>query len=172
MSILLSRRNFIKAGLAGTLALAAAGMLYRTARDNVSPVAFVFDAPVHAILAAIIPVVLKDALAGDQRSVAAAIARVQSAVSGLPLSTQKEVQDLFGLLRFGPARRFLAGLPEDWPLARVEDIDAFLQSWRTHRFGMLQSAYLALHDLITGSWYADESTWASIGYPGPIKELS
>jgi hypothetical protein len=37
---------------------------------------------------------------------------------------------------------------------------------------MLQSAYHALHDLIFGGWYADSASWAAIGYPGPLKELS
>jgi hypothetical protein len=47
----------------------------------------------------------------------------------------------------------------------------FLQSWRKHRLAMPQTAYLALHDLVLGSWYADPSSWAAIGYPGPRKEL-
>jgi hypothetical protein len=97
---------------------------------------------------------------------------VQKAIAGLPLTTQREIQDLFGLLTLAPSRRFLVGLPDDWPQAKQEDVAAFLNRWRLHRFGMLQSAYHALHDLITGSWYADESTWASIGYPGPIRQLS
>ena len=59
-----------------------------------------------------------------------------------------------------------------WSKAKREDVAAFLQSWRVHRLMMLQSAYHALHDLILGGWYADESTWAGIGYPGPNKELS
>ena len=71
-----------------------------------------------------------------------------------------------------PARRLLVGIPDDWPDAKTADVAAFLQSWRVHRFTMLQTAYHALHDLVIGGWYADESTWASIGYPGPIKELS
>jgi hypothetical protein len=29
--------------------------------------------------------------------------------------------------------------------------------------------YHALHDLVAGAYYADESTWAYTGYTGPIK---
>jgi hypothetical protein len=101
-----------------------------------------------------------------------AIDHTLQAIAGLPLATQKEIQDLFGLLTLGPTRRFLAGVPDDWASAKREDVNAFLQSWRMHRFMMLQSAYHALHDLIVGGWYGDEATWASIGYPGPIKTLS
>jgi len=81
------------------------------------------------------------------------------------------VQDLFGLLALGPARRLLAGVAGGWEHADPRQVDAFLQSWRTHSLQTLQIAYHALHDLIIGAWFADASTWDSIGYPGPLKEL-
>lgn len=164
-----SRRTFLKAGLVGTLALAAAGGTYRVLNPS-APSRFMMDDAAHGALAAIVPVMLKGAIEENQTE--AAILRVQQAISTLPLPTQKEVQDLFALLTFAPARRFVAGVPEDWPQAAPEEVEAFLQRWRLSRFALLQSAYHALHDLIIGSWYADESTWAAIGYPGPLKELS
>jgi len=172
MTLIISRRSFLKTGLIGTLALAAAGGLYRVRRHRDIPGKFIFDDGSRSVLNAIVPVMLNGAIDSSLTSVTAAVSRVQDAVAGLPLSTQREIQDLFGLLTLGPTRRFLAGLPDDWPNAKQKDVMAFLDSWRLHRFGMLQSAYHALHDLITGSWYADESTWSSIGYPGPIKQLS
>lgn len=171
MTPIVSRRSFLRAGLIGTLSLAAAGGLYRATKHANAPGKFVLDDRAGAVLSAVVPVVLKDAIDSSSSAIEAAVARVQDAIAGLPLSTQREIQDLFGLLTLGPARRFLAGLPDDWPQAKQEDVAAFLNGWRLHRFAMLQSAYHALHDLITGSWYADESTWASIGYPGPIKAL-
>lgn len=130
------------------------------------------DDSIHAALAAIIPVILGNVTRPGTPEVQAEIERTQATIHGLPLGTQKEIQDLFALLTLGPVRRFLAGIPDDWAQAKQEDVAAFLQSWRLHRIGMLQTAYHALHDLITGSWYADESSWQAIGYPGPIKELS
>jgi hypothetical protein len=79
---------------------------------------------------------------------------------------------LFGLLALAPARRFLAGVPVSWADASLEQVGAFLQSWRLHRLGMLQVAYHALHDLVLGAWYADPLAWPAIGYPGPLKEFS
>jgi hypothetical protein len=167
-----SRRTFLKVGLFGTLTLAAAGGLYRVTQRADVPSNFVLDDAAKSILAAIVPVMLKDAITTMPSDIDAAIARVNGAIAGLPLSAQKELQDLFGLLTLAPSRRFLAGLPNDWPQAKQEDIGAFLQSWRRSRFALLQSAYHGLHDLIIGSWYSHESAWAAIGYPGPIKELS
>ncbi|WP_292934467.1 twin-arginine translocation signal domain-containing protein [Noviherbaspirillum sp.] len=172
MATTLSRRSFLKAGLIGTIALVAAGGIYRATQRTVPSGRFVLDDAARAVLGAIVPVVLKDAIDPAPSMVQAAVTRVGVAISGLTLATQKEIQDLFGLLTLGPTRRFLAGVPDDWPMAKPEDIAAFLQSWRMSRFALLQSAYHALHDLIMGAWYGDESTWAAIGYPGPIKELS
>ncbi|QDZ28262.1 hypothetical protein [Noviherbaspirillum sp. UKPF54] len=166
------RRSFLKAGVAGAVALALTGGLYRLTSQPAATVKFVLDDAAKAALAAIIPVVLKDAVEPGSPGVQLAMERVQGAIAGLPLRTQKEVRDLFALLTLAPTRRILAGIPDDWPNAKQDDIATFLQSWRVHRIEMLQSAYHALHDLITGPWYADESNWASIGYPGPLKELS
>lgn len=170
MPHLVSRRGFLKAGLAGTLLLAGAGGAYRLLAPDSQPARFALHDKGRQALAAIIPVVLDGALVPDQ--VEAAVQRVEQAVAQLPLHTQKEVQDLFALLTLAPARRIVVGLANDWPQAAPEEVAAFLQSWRLSRFALLQSAYHALHDLIAGSWYADESTWAEIGYPGPMKELA
>lgn len=169
MATTISRRTFLKAGLIGTVALATAGGLYRASRHVELPGKFVLDSSARSILGAIVPVVLKDAIDPTPAALESAISGVRDAIAGLPLTTQKEVQDLFALLSFAPARRFLAGLPDDWPQATPEDIAAFLQRWRVSRLSLLQNAYHALHDLITGSWYGNESSWAAIGYPGPIK---
>jgi hypothetical protein len=168
MANLISRRSFLKAGLIGTVALAGAGGLYRYTRKSTPGQRYILDAAARSALAAIAAVVLKDALPAPQ-AVDAAVTRVQAAIASLPLKTQSEVQDLFALLTLAPARRFVAGISGGWEQADPADISAFLQSWRFHRLALLQNAYLALHDLIFGAWYADESTWAAIGYPGPLK---
>jgi hypothetical protein len=171
MEIKSSRRTFLKVGIAGVAALAAAGSLYRFTRPAPILGKFILDGEAQSALGAIIPAILHGVLLADPQAVQSAMMRVQQAIGGLPLATQREVQDLFGLLALAPARRWLAGVPDRWQEAKPEDVSAFLQSWRFHRLAMLQSAYFALHDLILGSWYGDESTWDAIGYPGPIKEL-
>lgn len=172
MAHTLTRRSFLKVGIFGALALAAAGGIYRMTRPVETTGGFVLDDGTHAALTAIIPAILAGAVRPSTQDVLAAIGRTHAAILGLPLATQKEIQDLFALLTLGPTRRFLAGVPDDWAQAKPEDVAAFLQSWRLHRIAMLQAAYHALHDLVIGPWYSDESTWPAIGYPGPIKELS
>jgi hypothetical protein len=169
-----SRRTFLKAGAFAALALAAGGGIYRAIHPPL-PQRFVpggeaRDA-LHAIIPAVLAGVLPDALEREA-AIAATTERVHQAILGLPLATQKEVQDLFGLLALAPARRLLTGISGGWSQASVAQVSSFLQRWRVHRLGLLRSAYQALHDLVLGAWYADPSSWAAIGYPGPIKELA
>ena len=164
----MQRRSFLKAGLLGGLALAAGGAVYRQLRPAAAE-RFALDAEGRTMLAVLIPAVTGET--PDAAALQAAIDRVGAAINGLPLRVQKEISDLFGLLSMAPTRRLLAGVPA-WPEATPEQVAAFLQSWRTHRTEMLQTAYHGLHDLVIGGWYAEPSTWAAIGYPGPMKELS
>ena len=165
-----SRRTFLRAGGLAALALAAGGALYRAHRDT-APHRFALDGEARAALHAIAPAILLGALPPGA-ALNATIDAVHAAILGLPPATQKEVQDLFGLLALAPARRLLTGVSGGWENARTEDVSAFLQDWRLRRLGLLRSAYHALHDLVLGAWYAQESSWAATGYPGPMKELA
>lgn len=164
----MQRRSFLKAGLLGGLALVAGGAVYRQLRPS-APQRFALDQQGRIMLAALVPAITGYSPAKPELD--AAIERVAAAINGLPLRTQKEISDLFGLLAMAPTRRLLAGVPA-WGEATPEQLADFLQSWRTHRTEMLQTAYHGLHDLVIGGWYAEPSTWAAIGYPGPMKELS
>ncbi|HEX7984503.1 MAG TPA: hypothetical protein VF616_13385 [Duganella sp.] len=171
-----SRRSFLKLGVAGAIALAAGGAVYRLTHAPAQPQRFALDAATATLLAALIPSMLGPVLPTDPAARAAAIERtagqVGAAIAGLPLASQKQVGDLFGMLSLAPVRRLLAGVPGGWARAAPADVDAFLQRWRHHRLRTLQTAYHALHDLILGAWYAQPANWAAIGYPGPIKELA
>lgn len=166
----------MKVGALAALTLAAGGGIYRYTRPAAPPQRFVLDGEAKAAIDAIIPAMLAGALPDNPAARAAAIGattgRVHQAILGLPLNTQKEISDLFGLLSLAPARRLLTGVSDGWSSASAAQVGVFLQEWRFHRLDMLQSAYHALHDLIIGSWYADPSSWHAIGYPGPMKELA
>lgn len=170
-----TRRTFLKAGLLSAAVLAAGGGWYRHAH-LAPPRGFVLDsearAALDAIVAAILSGALPDAPADRARAIAATTARVHQTILGLPLPAQREVQDLFGLLALGPARRLLTGIPDGWANAKEADVAAFLQDWRVHRLSLLRTAYAALHDLVLGAWYSEPAHWDAIGYPGPLKELA
>jgi photosystem II stability/assembly factor-like uncharacterized protein len=113
MAITSSRRTFIKVGLAGAVVLATAGAVYRTTSTGKSLAAFHLDGEGSAALRAISGVLLQGAIAPGAQGLDMAVTRTLGAISGLPLATQKEIQDLFGLLTLAPTRRFLAGVPTE-----------------------------------------------------------
>lgn len=166
----------MKVGALAALTLAAGGGWYRNAQPSGAPQRFVLDGEAKAAIDAMVPALLAGALPLDASARAAAVSatalRVHAAIGGLALGAQKEVQDLFGLLALAPARRILTGIAGPWSGATPEQVGAFLQAWRFHRLAMLQTAYHALHDLVIGAWYSHPSSWAAIGYPGPMKELA
>jgi len=168
-----SRRTFLQAGGLAAVLLAGGGAWYRA--PHAAPHRFALDGEARSALHAIVPAILAGALPQEParrgQALAATIEGVHTAILGLPPATQKEVQDLFGLLALAPARRILAGISGGWEHARPEQVSAFLQDWRLHRLGLLRTAYHALHDLVLGAWYAQPASWAAIGFPGPMREL-
>ena len=170
----MQRRSFLKAGVLGAIALAAGGALYRQLNPPQLE-RYALDAGARTIVAVLVPAiagpVLPQEAAARRAAIDGAVQRVAGAIAGLPLTTQKEVADLFALLSLAPARRLLTGIG-DWQSATPQQLAEFLQGWRSHRLAMLQTAYQALHDLVLGAWYADPSSWTALGYPGPLQELS
>ncbi|MFA7290641.1 MAG: hypothetical protein WC023_00200 [Rhodocyclaceae bacterium] len=156
---LIGRRTFLKVGLAGSLMLASVGRVGAATADEEA-------ALLAAISAALLAGMLPAAASARTQALNDTVAGVRHAVAGLSPSTQKEIAELFSLLGFPLARRFLAGVSAPWAEARTEDVAAFLENWRHSRYSLLQTAYGALHDLVLGAWYARPEHWAAIGYPG------
>ena len=160
-----TRRTFLKAGLLGGTLLAVGGLAALVAgRDP--------DADRHQVLSAVIPAVLDGALPDEPAARAAAVARcaqgVDTAIAGLPPAARQEAAQLFALLAIPPSRIALAGVRSSWDEAGKDEVAGFLERWRVHPIALMRSGYGALHDLTLAAWYADESTWESIGYPGPL----
>jgi len=161
-----SRRTFLKVGLAGSALLAAGGLAAwiagrDPARDR------------DEVLGAVVPALLAGALPAPPAHRAEAVERctrlVAEAIGGLSPSAQQEVGQLFALLAIAPTRLLTTGIGSSWAEASPKDVHEFLERWRMHSWALLQSGYQALHDLVLGSWYADESSWPAIGYEGPPK---
>lgn len=163
------RRTFLRAaGLVGGVALGAAGgvawLIGPERRDAAT------SPSTPRILRAVMPALLAGALPADPAARTAALAagleRSIGAIRAFPLGTRHEIGELFMLLDSAPGR-WLAGVG-DWDAARADEVAAFLQRWRTHRIELFRAGYQALHDLVLAPWYAEPSTWAGIGYPGPV----
>lgn len=164
------RRTFLTLGVAGGVALAAAGLWSRLAVKP-PPGPRVLDDAASAIVTAIVPAMLAGALpaqgAARERAITETVAGVDRAIAGLPPHATAELQQLFALLAITPARRAFAGVASAWNEAHVDEIAAFLDAWRSSGWALKRTAYDALHQLVMAAWYANPASWTSIGYPGP-----
>ena len=103
-----------------------------------------------------------------QSALAAFLTRVDTLVEGLPAHAQQELSQLLALLATAGGRRAFAGLQVDWMQASIVQMQAALESMRTSSLALRQQAYLALHDITGAAYFSDRSTWAVLGYPGPV----
>src|SRR5687768_15182246 len=104
----MQRRTFLTAGLAGSATLAAGGWwAIRVYPSDPSAAA-------DAVLAAIVPAVLDGALPQDpsarRNAIGMVVQRARATMEGLAPAVQQELGELFGLLSWPLARRWLAGV--------------------------------------------------------------
>lgn len=168
----LSRRDFLKTGLTGSLLLAggsAAALLTGCASQVAAP-GFLFLRPQDAaVVRALIPVVLTDAIpAGDNAAIERVLKSVDDFMAATSPAAMAQLQQLFDLLSLAPARVLMAGLWDDWSQASPADLEAFLVRWRDSRIGLLRAGYAGLVKVITASWYLLPESWLAIGYDAPI----
>jgi hypothetical protein len=124
----------------------------------------VFGAVARAVLDGSLPT------AGPDRDAAvqAQLQRLERTIAAFPSATQSEIAQLIALLASAPGRLLLAALPTPWSEATAGEVQAALQGMRTSSLALRQQAYHALRDLTNAAFYSDPSTWALLGYPGPM----
>lgn len=169
----MQRRSFFKLGIASAATLAVAGGIAAwqmpkglESDGRLGPSGrLVFAAVGNAILDSSLPAQNQArALAMD-----ALLGRIDALVQALPPHAQAELSQLLAVLASWPGRNALAGLPEDWALASVAQIQQALQTMRVSSLAVRQQAYGALHEITAAAYFADAASWPILGYPGPLK---
>ena len=165
-----SRRQFLRVGAAAGAVLATAQWL-RPSFAAPQQGFRVLDATGAAMVRALVPVVLADALPAQAREqrVQETVEAFDRAVGALSPGVRNEVEQLFSFLSFGPTRVAMAGLWEPLERSSPDDLALFLARWRRSAFDIQRSAYQALTQLIQAAWYDNPASWDAIGYPGPPK---
>jgi hypothetical protein len=166
----MQRRSWLKLGMAAAAVLAVGGgavALFepgvRSGRLSTSG-RLVFGNLARAFLDGVLPTETSEL----QAALAAFLVRVDTLVEHLPAHAQQELSQLLALLATPVGRRGLAGLQVDWAQASIPQMQAALQSMRTSPLSLRRQAYLALHDITGAAYFSDRSTWAVLGYPGPV----
>lgn len=165
----MQRRRLIQVGVLTTGLLAAAGAGLALLRPGLQAGRLSPDA--RQAFAAIAAAVLDGLLPGEAAPRAAALQahldRLDTTLAGLPPALQAEIGELTTLLATAPTRLALTGLTSAWHTASAAEVQVMLQRLRTSSLSLRRQVYLALRDLTNAAYFADASTWAAIGYPGP-----
>jgi hypothetical protein len=166
----MQRRSLLKLGIASAVLLTLAGgvavMLQPGLQGGkLTPAG-------RALFASVGRAILQGTLPAEPQAAAQALAglvdRIDALVIGLPPHVQAELSQLVGLLCTAAGRRGLAGLDTDWSSATAQQVQAALQHMRQSSLALRQQTYQALHEIVGGAYFSDSSTWAVVGYPGPV----
>ncbi len=122
----------------------------------------------EAIAAAVLDGVLPDAPAAKAAALKAHLQRVELTILGLPKPVQNELALLLRLLGAAPGRLTLAGLKPQWRDATNLEVQAALQMLRASSLELRKQTYQALRDITYAAYFSDRSTWAALGYAGPM----
>lgn len=166
----MQRRRLLQLGLVAGATLALAGGAVSLMRHGIEGGRLtpsgrtVFRAVGRAVLDGSLPV--EDA--AREAALDGLLRRLDDTVAAFPAPVLAELSQLLAVLASAGGRLGLAGLTRDWPQADVPQLQAALQSMRTSRLALRQQAYHALHDLCGAAYFSDRSTWAQLGYPGPM----
>jgi hypothetical protein len=164
----MQKRTLLKVGLAAGALFAIAGgtlALLQPARREGR-----FGDPAQAMLAAVARAVLGELLpqgAAQAAALQGLVKRLEETVASMPPAMQGEVDELFTIAASAPGRVGLIGLGTAWQEASIGQVTDALQALRFSSLAMRQQAYHALRDLTNAAWFADASSWAMVGYPGP-----
>ncbi len=166
----MKRRTLLQLGLAGSVAVGLAGLaatqwesplrqgrLSATARDIFASVG-----------AAILDGCLPSEPAARTAAIGAMIDRVERVIAGLPGATQDELAELLGILSTGPGRVGVFGLWSGWRETGTASMGTHLQALRVSALAMRRQVYQAFHEIVNGAYFADDKTWALLGYAGPV----
>jgi hypothetical protein len=115
--------------------------------------------------------VLDNLLPTDAAARDAALTRhvqhMETFLLGVPAALRQEISLLLGLLGNTVGRAALTYMPTSWANASVAQIQAALETLRTHPMTTQKMVYHAVRDLTTIVFLAQPENWKSAGYPGP-----
>jgi hypothetical protein len=172
-----SRRSFLKLGLAGTATLGLAGLGGSLAgcgkREEAAAAGlhYLRDADV-ALFRALAPVALKGSLSAEttkrEVQLASIVRGIDEAGRRLGPPAQRELHKLLDLLHLRPTRWLTTGVGAPWPQASETEIAAFLARWESSSVGLFNAGYAVLMKLCCAGFFGQPDGWAVAGYPGPL----
>ncbi len=96
------------------------------------------------------------------------VANIDAAVDGLPPVLRQDTCKLLAMLAFAPSRLLLVARWQSWQDGSRQELEALLLTLQDSPSQLRRIVYRVLRDLVSGGFYADRRSWASLGYPGPL----
>jgi hypothetical protein len=167
-----SRRELLKVGLLGSLALTGAGYVGGfVARAQAAQGKLAFFRPgdealARAVIRSFLSGILPAEPAANRQAVEESLATTDRYFAALSPATQGEAQQALGLMNLAPVR-WLLGVWSPWASAGEAQVNAALEALRTSRLATARQIFQLLSAMATVGWYGQPASWAAIGYPGP-----
>ena len=174
-SITTDRRGFMKLGLVGSAVLTSGSMIATLSGCSKQPASeqgYRFFRPQDVeFLSALIPVIAGKYPGGlGDQAVPRVLAQLDKLMFTLQGHAQSEIVKLFDAMSFAPVRVAAGAQWADWKDATPEQIESFLEGWRTSIIPLKRMGYFSLAKLINIAWYSQPENYPISGYPGaPVK---
>ena len=169
--ILLSRRQLVRRGVAGTILIAAAGATGAfwspTRRRRPRPGLGILDETEASILAAVAATVLGLEAGAPSAEDVDVVGRVDALLALSPVDVQREFARLLRVFENGTTGLLTATGWTSFTAARPASREARLRAWQTSRVALFRTGFQAMKRLCGACYYSSPASWAAIGYPGP-----
>ena len=166
----MQRRTLLKLGWGSAVVFALAGGTAALLQPGL--VNGVLSPRSRLVMARIASALIADAwpqgVPPEARAMDALLDRINAQIAGLQDAVQAELSQLLTLLDTTAGRRGLVGISSAWDAVGTPELTGALQAMRTSDLALRQQAYLGLHDLIYAAHFSTPSSWAVLGYPGPV----
>ncbi len=173
-----SRRGFMQLSATSAAFLAAGASFASLTGCTKAPVASGYKVLRNTdfeFITAIAPVVLGGSypgVLGPEKAPEVLLKAVDNLVVTLQEYAQSQLIMMFDVMQSAPLRVAMDAPWSTWSEATAEDIERFLQGWKTSMIPLKRMGYGSLVKVLTMCWYSQPETFISSGYPGmPKREL-
>lgn len=171
-----TRRGFMQLSASSAAALTVGGSLAALTGCSKAPAASGFttlrDGDVQ-FFTAIAPVILDKSYPASLGDAAPErlLKSLDQLIGTLQEYAQSQLLMLLDVMQVAPLRAAMGAPWANWDQVSHEEIDAFLQSWKSSSIQLKRMGYGSLCKLLCICWYSQPETFVSTGYPGPPKKI-
>lgn len=167
----MQRRTLLKLGVGSAVAMSLAGLAVAQWDSPLSQgrLSAASRTIFRSVGAAILDGCIPAAAPARAAALDGMVQRVEVLIGGLPGATQDELAELLSIVSLAVGRVAVFGLFTPFEEASVAQLQDHLQAMRTSSLGLRQQVYHAFREIVNGAYFADTSSWALMGYSGPVK---